>query len=83
MQNPKWLPEISVSKFIFTTPGFLSQILWNMLCPCQMECFKIENVDLYIHLAVNKASDEQLLKLLKSQMQVPMQADRGGTKSSF
>ena len=54
-----------------------------MLYLCHIKCLRMIIVDLYTHLAVDQAFGEQLFMLLKSEMQVPMQADRGGTKSAL
>ena len=54
-----------------------------MVHPCQIKSFRMKMVDLYTRLAVNNAPGKQLFKLLKSQMQVPMRADRSGTRSAL
>ena len=52
-----------------------------MLYPCQIECF---NMKMWIYTHIKQATRHQVskyLSYLKSQMQVPVQADRGGIKS--
>ena len=62
---------------------YFHKYCWDMVYPCQIECFKIEIMDLCTHSAVNKASGEQIFELFEDLVDCCCQADRGNSKSSF